>query len=1005
MVVGGGSITTSAGLVQVGVWQHLAFVYSRAAGQMQIYLDGRVVATRAYSASLPSNNLDFFIGTDWSSGGDWPSRRFYGALDEVRVYSEALSSAQVGDLMNQADPCSLPTPLAEWRFDECNYSAAGALAEDFQGSHDAVSQGGVGSEANGMVGRAAELDRSTESFTTGNDVPMNGDWTVGTWFRTPFTTVEGSRYHVLGAMAGGGNDLLWIDNRQEFRWGGYAGAATANGTFRFNTLADGWHHLVLVGEGGTSSLYIDGLYRDQVPLQAQGNFHYLGTSYDRAGGDRGFRAPLDEFIVFDEGLDQQQIDTLYQLQSQGRNLDGSLRADIFCGTTIDHFELIHDGSALTCAAESVTVRACTDEDCNGVYTDPVTITLSPSGWVGGDEQTITDGSGTFRLRHTTPDSVILSVTGNPVADHAPQCVNGSGSSSCDMTFYEAGFLFDVPDHRACTTAADITIAAVRADATAEHCVGDESFANTPRQINFWSNYQQPAGGTQALQVNGGVISGASLGTAVEIVFDGQAESSLKLRYNDVGRLNLSAYFAGSGDEEDLVMTGSDSFVVAPDGLRVVATVDGTAPLDNNTFSGDPHWAAGDDFYVKVAGVCTDELGAVKITENFSADTTLAAVEPFKPDPGTQGTLTGGPLTVVDYSRGVAQVDDISYSEVGTVTIGAKVANYLGSALDVIGSSDPVGRFTPHHFGFSLNTPKFTTACSIGGFTYLGQPFDYVTAPVITVAAQNRGDDTTLNYTGDWWKMSSATLRGKSYSAATGSVDSSRLPVGDPTVRELEDSPGWGTLTFSSGGGLSMDRGIVPAAPYDADISLEINVIDGDGIAATTNPVRFGEATAGKGIDFDVDEQMRWGRLVLNNAYGSELLDLPMPLRAEYYNGTAFIPNGGDSCTSLPLSQLSLNNGSTTDAGNIPIPITNADGSGTTSASLSNPFLAGDANLSFSPPGDDGYVDVTANLILLNWLRFDWDGDGSHDDDPLGRATFGIYKGRPSLIYLRETYRF
>jgi MSHA biogenesis protein MshQ len=990
---GSGSLTTPAGLVQTGVWQHVAFVYSRSAGVMQVYVDGSLAASRSFSAGLPLNNDSFYIGTDKATGGgEMPSRRFYGAIDEVRVYSEALSATQISDLMTQADPCALPTPLAEWRFDECNYTAAGALATDTRGSHDAAAQGGVASEASGVVGRAAELDRSAESFTTGNDVPMQGDWTVSSWFRMPFAVSEGSRYHVLGAMAGG-NDLLWLDNRNSFRWGGYANSNIVNGRFLFNTLSDGWHHLLLVGEGGTTSLYIDGNYRDQVALQARGNLHYIGTSYDDAGGNQGFRAPLDEFIVFDEVLDQTQIDTLYQLQSQGRNLDGSLRAEIFCGATIDHFELIHDGSALTCAAEAVTVRACTNVDCSSVYTDPVTITLSPSGWVGGDVQTLDDGSGIFQLRHTTPGSVTLAVTGNPAADQSQQCVNSGGNASCDLVFREAGFLFDVPDHRACTTEADITIAAVRADATAEHCIGDDSFANTSRQVNFWSDYQQPASGSQAVQVNGVAISGASPGTQVDLAFDGQAESRLNIRYDDAGRLNLSAYFAGSGDEAGLVMTGGDSFVVAPDRLRVVATSDGTAALDNATFTGTPHWPAGVDFYVEVAGVCSDGT----VTANFEATTSLAAVVPFAPATGTLGALTGGPLTAVDYSSGVGQADDVSYSEVGTVTIGAEVFNYLGSSLAVTGSSDPVGRFTPHHFLTSLNTPQFATGCNVGSFTYLGQPFDYVTAPVITVTAQNLQNGDTQNYAGDWWKLSSGTLNGKSYSAATGSVDISQVPAGDPSVTEL--GAGMGLLTFSAGSGLKMDRG-APTAPYDADISLEINVIDGDGIAATSNPVRFGAATSGNGISFDNGKEMRWGRLTLNNAYGSELLALDMPLRAEYYAGTAFIPHSGDSCTSLPLAQLSLNNGSTTVAGNNSIAV----GSGTTSASLSDPFVGGNANLRFTPPGDDGFVDVTADLSLLGWLRYDWDGEGTHDNNPLGRATFGLYEGRPSLIYLRETYR-
>jgi hypothetical protein len=48
----------------------------------------------------------------------------------------------------------------------------------------------------------------------------------------------------------------------------------------------------------------------------------------------------------------------------------------------------------------------------------------------------------------------------------------------------------------------------------------------------------------------------------------------------------------------------------------------------------------------------------------------------------------------------------------------------------------------------------------------------------------------------------------------------------------------------------------------------------------------------------------------------------------------------------------------------------------------------------------GQVVVFAALAL----GCDWDGDGLHDNDPAGRATFGIYKSRPGLICRRETYR-
>ncbi|MEK7206844.1 MAG: DUF6701 domain-containing protein, partial [Pseudomonadota bacterium] len=64
--------------------------------------------------------------------------------------------------------------------------------------------------------------------------------------------------------------------------------------------------------------------------------------------------------------------------------------------------------------------------------------------------------------------------------------------------------------------------------------------------------------------------------------------------------------------------------------------------------------------------------------------------------------------------------------------------------------------------------------------------------------------------------------------------------------------------------------------------------------------------------------------------------------------------------------------------------------------------AGAGSLDFSAPLADGYADASMDLSARTWLRFDWDGNGS-DDDPTGRATFGIYRGSPRQIYLRQRY--
>ena len=55
------------------------------------------------------------------------------------------------------------------------------------------------------------------------------------------------------------------------------------------------------------------------------------------------------------------------------------------GDQVDHFEILHDGVALTCQPETVTIRACANEDCDQLFTDPVQATLAPSdGWQGGN---------------------------------------------------------------------------------------------------------------------------------------------------------------------------------------------------------------------------------------------------------------------------------------------------------------------------------------------------------------------------------------------------------------------------------------------------------------------------------------------------------------------------------------------------------------------------------------------------------------------------------------------
>ncbi|MBL4661954.1 MAG: LamG domain-containing protein, partial [Alcanivoracaceae bacterium] len=108
---------------------------------------------------------------------------------------------------------------------------------------------------------------------------------------------------------------------------------TARGAFSFDSLDNNWHHMALVYSGGQTQLYIDGVLVDTVNKVPEGTLKFIGTSFDgvNSSNPQGFRAPLDEFIIFDGVLSAAEILELYNNQNAENNYDGSTRAQVTCG--------------------------------------------------------------------------------------------------------------------------------------------------------------------------------------------------------------------------------------------------------------------------------------------------------------------------------------------------------------------------------------------------------------------------------------------------------------------------------------------------------------------------------------------------------------------------------------------------------------------------------------------------------------------------------------------------
>lgn len=540
----------------------------------------------------------------------------------------------------------------------------------------------------------------------------------------------------------------------------------------------------------------------------------------------------------------------------------------------------------------------------------------------------------------------------------------------------------------------------------------ESYAG-PKDLKFWFDFVDPVAGTIPVTIDAIGIPAAEAAAADQSAVFVSGQAAVTGKYKDVGRIQilLKDDSQAHPDLPNGIRGATAGFVVKPATFALSNIEDGVGnpnpgAADSN---GAAFIAAGDAFAVTVTaydaeGSATPNYGQEIIPETVTLGSTL--VDPAAGDNPPIGAATSfGP-----FINGEATGTNFTWPEVGIITLTPSVGDgdYLDVGDTVGTTTGNVGRFYAHHFTTALNVPTFATGCAAGSFSYIGSPFSYSNAPVITFTATALAGEVTENYAGGFFKVDNASLPDPVYTSVPATLDTSGLPPSgsDPVVAEL--GAGVGTLTFSSGSGLAFTRGAEEPA-FDADIRLSQSVVDSDGATATGNPIVFGDPG---GILFNASAEMRYGRAVLLNAYGSELVNLALPMRTEYYvdASTGFVPNVDDACTDTVMLSLGAftENLSPGDTCVLDTGAPGASGEGCAIAGppalrFREPPLGGDFNLHLRVPGPTNDGSTTATADVPAWLEFDWNVAAPGLEDPSGTAVFGIYKGQDRRIYIREMY--
>ena len=687
---------------------------------------------------------------------------------------------------------------------------------------------------------------------------------------------------------------------------------------------------------------------------------------------------------------------------------------------LDHIRLEHDGIGRTCGPKAVTIKACANATCTTLFTasTAVALTATNSGsWGPPTSVTFTGGSTTAQLSKTASGTVTMggSVTSPTPKSNVPVCVNSGVAGSCDIVFSPSACSVDaVETGRAPATPIFTKSIGAGFKLDVLSLNGSGALANSTATIKARLVDEASCVGTNpTLTFLSPEVSGQFSGSRLAYTFvPERASRSARVRIVNGTQIGCS----------------SDKFAIRPALFSIATVASGGAGADpsGTSPSASPAIKAGNTAFTLTATAFAGYDGKPAISNDR-----LAAADVNTGVPGSAGVLDtdftnggfatasggvssglfkysevgyvkllpfavydDGAFTVVDgakgecFSDGLTLAADAAVPDPNIVNASGMIGCYFGNT-----ESPYFGRFIPDRFiasALTLTNRSNVAGCTASTFTYLGEQM----LASATLTAVNANGELTSNYRGIFNRFNApATQLGLGVineAPVTGTRTAFPPCAATPAGACMTVGTGTAAVTLGEAkltAALTLFRPDVASGPYDGVkvgiAPADLDLVRLDPTAYDIDTVTVPTAAASNRLLVD-STRARYGRMNIDNAYGSELLNLSVRVSAQYYNSNGYAANLLDSCTPVTAAGFTI------------LPVSYRGGLGPANMPLSNISASSVMNAGvgkvvlkkpFPVPTAKGSVELRSISTIL---------PGS------GRQTFGLYKAGP-VIYMRETY--